>query len=81
MILTALSVVYAGVLEIFRKQNLSATGGFIQVIGDSSYNSSTLSMFLQVPQFALIGASEVFTSATGNGPHSNTCITDASTGF
>lgn len=69
MILASLSVITAGILEIYRKKDLSETGGIAQVLGDKTYNSSTLSMFLQVPQFALIGASEVFTSITGNPLH------------
>lgn len=65
MILSALSVVVAGILEIYRKQNLSETGGFEQKLSDDTFNSSTLSVFLQVPEFALVGASEVFTSISG----------------
>ncbi|XP_064595615.1 solute carrier family 15 member 4-like isoform X2 [Liolophura sinensis] len=65
MILAALSVITAGILEIYRKKDISEMGAIPQVLGDKTYNASSLSMFLQVPQFALIGASEVFTSITG----------------
>ncbi|XP_060066618.1 solute carrier family 15 member 4-like [Ylistrum balloti] len=65
MILAALSVVVAGVLEIYRKQELSESGGIIQELADDKFNASTLSVFLQVPEFALVGASEVFASISG----------------
>ncbi|XP_069122940.1 solute carrier family 15 member 4-like [Argopecten irradians] len=65
MILAALSVVVAGILEIYRKQELSESGGIIQELADDKFNASTLSVFLQVPEFALVGASEVFASISG----------------
>jgi peptide/histidine transporter 3/4 len=65
MILAALSVFVAGVLEIYRKENLAETGGIVQELSGQTYNASRLSMFLQVPEFALIGSSEVFTSISG----------------
>jgi peptide/histidine transporter 3/4 len=65
MLLSAGSVFVGGVLEIYRKKNLEETGGIIQDLSGDKYNASTLTMFLQVPQFALVGASEVFTSISG----------------
>ncbi|OWF40362.1 solute carrier family 15 member 4-like [Mizuhopecten yessoensis] len=65
MILAALSVVVAGVLEIYRKQELSESGGIMQELAGDQFNASTLSVFLQVPEFALVGASEVFASISG----------------
>lgn len=65
MVLAAMSVVVAGVLEIYRKENLAETGGIIQDLAGDTFNASTLSVFLQVPEFALVGSSEVFTSISG----------------
>ncbi len=64
MAFAAVSVTIAGILEIFRLQNLSETGGFTQVIAGTAYNASHYSVFLQIPQFVWIGAGEVFTSIT-----------------
>ncbi|ESO87044.1 hypothetical protein LOTGIDRAFT_229242 [Lottia gigantea] len=65
MILAALSVTVAGIVEIYRKKDLETNGGFIQELADKNFNASTLSVFIQVPQFALVGASEVFASVSG----------------
>ena len=64
MLFAAISVTVAGVLEIFRLENVEETGGFVQVISGTPYNASYFSIFLQVPQFVWIGAGEVFTSIT-----------------
>ncbi|KAL3877174.1 hypothetical protein ACJMK2_034920 [Sinanodonta woodiana] len=61
MILAALSMVYAGVIEIYRKKD----GYFEQTLADDKFNASYISMFAQIPEFALIGSSEVFTSISG----------------
>ena len=61
MILAALSVIGAGVLEIYRKKDLSVN----QTILESHFNASSVSVFAQIPQFTLFGASEVFTSISG----------------
>ncbi|XP_058959823.2 solute carrier family 15 member 4 [Pocillopora verrucosa] len=65
MLLAAASVAVAGVIEIQRR-NEWLHGGICRqkVLGDE-HNASCLSVFWQVPQFALIGASEVFTSIAG----------------
>ena len=55
----------AGVLEVYRKHELRASGGLVQELADNNFNSSHISIFAQVPQFALIGASEVFASISG----------------
>lgn len=65
MILAAGSVIVAGILEIYRKEELRTSGGITQELAGDTFNASTLSMFLQVPQFALIGSSEVFASISG----------------
>ncbi|VDI82765.1 proton-dependent oligopeptide transporter, POT family [Mytilus galloprovincialis] len=56
-----LSVVAAGVLEIYRKKE----HGVIQKIVDTKYNASSVSILTQIPQFTLMGTSEVFTSVSG----------------
>ncbi|CAC5373165.1 SLC15A3_4 [Mytilus coruscus] len=61
MIFAVLSVVAAGVLEIHRKEHISVN----QTIAGNNYNASSVSIFAQIPQFTLIGASEVFTSVSG----------------
>ena len=65
MILAALAMVYAGVLEIYRKKDIEANGPIVQSLGKDDFNASKLSMFVQVPEFAFIGSSEVFASISG----------------
>lgn len=60
-ILAALSMIAAAVVEIERKDNL----GFNQTVGDEVFYASNITVFAQVPQFALVGASEAFTSISG----------------
>ena len=64
--MATLSVVVAGVVEIYRKKNLASDGGFEQDLAGKTFNASHLSVFIQVPEFALVGASEVFASISGN---------------
>ncbi|KAK3091819.1 hypothetical protein FSP39_022886 [Pinctada imbricata] len=64
-ILAGLSVVVAGVVEIYRKDILSEKGGISQDLGDETFNASTLTVFAQIPQFACVGAGEVFASIAG----------------
>lgn len=65
LVLAAGSVAVAGVVEIFRKNELRHSGGMVQELAFVKYNSSHISIFAQIPQFALVGSSEVFTSITG----------------
>ncbi|XP_063446992.1 solute carrier family 15 member 4-like [Mytilus trossulus] len=62
MILAAMSVFVAGILEIYRKKDISIIG---QKLAGDTFNASSISVFAQIPQFTLIGASEVFTSISG----------------
>ena len=64
-ILATMSVVVAGILEIYRKKNLAEDGGFEQDLAGDTFNASHISVFAQIPEFALVGASEVFTSISG----------------
>jgi peptide/histidine transporter 3/4 len=61
MVLSVIAVVVAGIVEIYRKD-----GGEYheQPLGNERFNASSMSVFVQVPQFALIGASEIFTAIT-----------------
>ncbi len=63
--LAAISVLIAGVLEIYRKQEIEQSGGFIQDVGGRDFLSSHMTILWQIPQFLFIGAGEVFTSITG----------------
>ncbi|KAK7111645.1 solute carrier family 15 member 4-like [Littorina saxatilis] len=65
-ILAAMSVVVAGIVEIVRKDRMEEPGGsMIQELGGEKFNASTISVFIQVPEYALVGASEVFASICG----------------
>eukprot|EP00057_Strongylocentrotus_purpuratus_P016036 XP_011670510.1 PREDICTED: solute carrier family 15 member 4 [Strongylocentrotus purpuratus] len=65
MVFASGSMVVAAIVEICRK-NVMRDGGYIlQTIAGDTYNSSDVSVFAQIPQYTLIGASEVFTSITG----------------
>ncbi|XP_059157142.1 solute carrier family 15 member 4-like [Physella acuta] len=61
LVLSACSVFVAGWVEIERKQEL----GFNQVVGEETFYASNLTVFLQVPQFMLVGAGEAFTNIAG----------------
>ena len=65
MILAAASVVVAGVVEIKRRDVWKSGHSLNQNVFNESRNASDLNIFLQVPQFMLIGSSEVLTSITG----------------
>ena len=65
MLLAAASVAVAGVIEIERRKKWVHDGPCPQNVLGDKHNASCLSVFWQVPQFALIGASEVFTSIAG----------------
>ena len=65
MLLAAASVGVAGVVEIKRRDVWESGDTSHQVVFDKSRNASSLNIFWQVPQFVLIGSSEVLTSITG----------------
>jgi hypothetical protein len=62
MVFAALSVFAAGILEIYRKKDISIID---QKVGKDTFDASSISVFAQIPQFTFIGASEVFTSISG----------------
>ncbi|XP_038060134.1 solute carrier family 15 member 4-like [Patiria miniata] len=65
MVLAVFSMILAAGVEFGRKANINEYGYFPQVVAGQTFNASDLSVFAQVPQYAFIGASEIFTSITG----------------
>lgn len=65
MLLAAASVAVAGVIEIKRRDEWQDRGTCLQTVFGENRTASCLNIFWQVPQFTLIGASEVFTSIAG----------------
>ncbi|XP_045211600.2 solute carrier family 15 member 4-like isoform X2 [Mercenaria mercenaria] len=65
MILAALAMLYAGMMEIIRKNDIRDNGYITQSLSKDEFNASHLSMFAQIPEFAFIGSSEVFASISG----------------
>jgi len=65
MLLASASVIVAGVVEIQRR-NTWLDGGFCnQTVFDKSLNASSVNVFWQIPQFMLVGSSEVLLVITG----------------
>ena len=65
MVVGVLSMVLMGVVEMFRKSDLSVHGGIEQNVGGVRYNASHISLFWQTPQFLLAGVAESFTLVSG----------------
>ncbi|XP_055469898.1 solute carrier family 15 member 3 [Psammomys obesus] len=59
------SIIVAGVLEKERLQYIAANQTVPQVIGHDLYYAAPLSIWWQIPQYLLIGVSEIFTSIPG----------------
>lgn len=66
MIFAAASVAVAGCIEIKRRNCFEDGKVITQHLFKKTFIASDMSVFYQVPQFVLIGTSEVFTSITGN---------------
>jgi len=65
MLLISASFIVAGVVEIQRR-NTWIDGGFcIQTVFGERLNASSVNVFWQIPQFVLIGSSEVLVVVTG----------------
>ena len=64
MAFAAAGIVVAGVVEIYRKEALEEDGPVVQTLAGESFNASSMSVLVQIPQFALIGISEIFNSIT-----------------
>ena len=71
LLLAAASVVVAGLVEIKRRRVWEHGHFHDQVVFGEHRNASSLNIFWQVPQFMLIGASEVLCAITGTS--SNSC--------
>ena len=71
LLLTGASVVVAGLVEIKRRRVWEQGYFYDQVVFGEHRNASSLNIFWQVPQFMLIGASEVLCAITGTS--SNSC--------
>ena len=56
------SMVVAGGIETVRRSDNNYVD---QTIGDMTYNASCMSIYFQIPQYGLIGVSEVFTGVGG----------------
>ena len=65
MVLAACAMIYSGILEIYRKNDIASNGYIQQELADEKFNASKLSMFIQIPEFAFVGSSEVFASISG----------------
>ncbi|KAH9504090.1 hypothetical protein Btru_067703 [Bulinus truncatus] len=61
LVFSACSVFFAGWVEIERKKHF----GFNQVVGEETFYASNRTVFLQIPQYVLIGAGEAFTATAG----------------
>lgn len=64
-LLATASMVGAGVVEHFRRDLIPSKNNTIIINcinSNHTYNASSMSIFYQVPQYALIGVSEVFAS-------------------
>ncbi|GFR60359.1 solute carrier family 15 member 4-like [Elysia marginata] len=65
LVLSAVGVVVAGIVEIYRKKILHSPGGsHTQVLAGQTFTASNMSVFLLVPQYVLIGLSEIFAAIT-----------------
>ena len=65
MLLACASVIVAGLVEIQRRNVWTDGGFYIQKVFDESRNASSVNVFWQIPQYVLIGSSEVLMVITG----------------
>ncbi|XP_067928099.1 solute carrier family 15 member 4-like [Watersipora subatra] len=66
MFLATLALVAGGALEFLRRRDIYFCGYHHQLLGHTVYDvSPRLSIFWQIPQYCLLGASEVFFIVTG----------------
>ena len=80
MLLAAGSMIVAGLVEIKRRHAVEEGHFFDQVVFGEHRNASTVNIFWQVPQFLLIGSSEVLSVITGTYIINNQfCLTTVST--
>jgi len=60
-----LAMVYAGLSEMYRLHLVEKGDVVAQKVGDVTYTAASLSIFIQVPTYLLVGAAEVFASVAG----------------
>lgn len=65
MLLAAASVGVAALVEVERKHVIKEKGYFEQNPFSNSVNASYMNIFYQVPQYMLLGTSEVLVAVTG----------------
>ena len=65
MLLASASVIVAGVVETHRRNTWTDGGFFVQTVFDETRNASSINVFWQIPQFVLVGSSEVLMVITG----------------
>lgn len=65
MFCAVISMAVAGVLETVRIDYVNNNETICQVIGNNTYDAADIWIFWQIPQYALIGLSEVFASVAG----------------
>lgn len=66
MFFAVLAMVVAGSLETFRLYVVNVKNEtFIQIIGNTTFYAADMWIFWQIPQYSLIGLSEVFASVAG----------------
>lgn len=66
MLFAASALAVAGFVEIKRRKTFEDGMWHSQKLFNKNVNASDMPIFYQIPQFMLIGTSEVFTSITGN---------------
>ena len=65
MLFVSASVIVAGVVEIYRRNTWTDGGFCVQTVFNETRNASSVNVFWQVPQFVLVGSSEVLMVITG----------------
>lgn len=65
MLLATASMIVSGLVEIKRRHAVEEGQFFDQVVFREHRNASTVNIFWQVPQFLLLGSSEVLSVITG----------------